>query len=590
MARIVLCTKCGACVDPILPKDPPAHMDSSNYIPSSQEVTETRGAMKKEEIAVEQYDKEISRLLEIVSSLRAGRFIVQQRINRRRSLLSSLRKLPPEILDHIFTFIHNTSEYSLDISKSNEASNPSTILPLSQVSSCWRQATLSRPGLWTSILIHTECIRAGHQNIIDAHLRNAGTHPLKISVQNTTEISSNDGRYPSTSAEDAVRAVIQELHRCAELKLLKVDGSRLDYALRDFQLPRLSFHHLRSFSYVESPSWAARTGSSTLRWIWKAVRKASNLVEFDTNIFRELNRIPYHQLTSIHLEALKLHQILRIVQATPNLEALKMVPHQSADPDLGAMLPVLCRSLRSMSIDTSACFQQHGSGSVFSRFFSLLQMPALERLEVKVPNDMMIWDEKNKGPLPRSFFSMIQRSSSTLEEVVWSSLLSRLPRTFYTDIVRSLPNLRSFRASNTSDRWYKVESARHAKHALHLLRALTVSSTASQPIIGPKLRLLHLTECESRITPNDAIEFLGMVESRDAFGEENSGVARLVDAKLEFAVCENRVDGSESESDAGPSANALVCGNDYSIVERIDRLDKKGVCCTVLGCEGWPLQ
>ncbi|KAK7047803.1 hypothetical protein VNI00_006131 [Paramarasmius palmivorus] len=483
--------------------------------------------------------------MEIVGTLKAQRSALCERVGQRRSLLSSLRKMPPEILCHIFILVHDSSDYSLELSRHRRTrSNASYIVSLSQVSSHWRQMTLSLPELWSSIAVDVGFVREEDGSIIDTHLRNAGTHPLKLRIQRDIVRYS----YPSV---DALWMIVKDLHRCEKLDLVNIDGKVLDKAFQERQLPRLSFPHLRSYGDASS-----RLGyvSEFSRWIWEALCNAPKLVRLYTSYFHDpaTSGLPYHQLTTVHIISMTPCQILNVVRATSSLEALVIIPFRSdPEPELSAMLPVVCSSLQTISINIAG-YLQHRSNSQFQSLLALLRMPALKRLEVQV-----------LLPSPLSFFPMIQYSSGTLQEIVWNSdseslFESESLQTLYTDIVQSLPNLRSFRAFN--------EGTTALEHVLRLIRMLTI--TSSQPVLAPQLTTLHLAESSAQVTVDYTIEFLDMIESRDSLGER-VGVARLVDAKLEYRGIET---GSASEGG-------------YSVEERIEKLAKRGVRCELQECE-----
>ncbi|KAF9266661.1 hypothetical protein L218DRAFT_857509, partial [Marasmius fiardii PR-910] len=97
------------------------------------------------EVDLRTYQAEINRLQAMVILLKGRRDDLQGAITRYRSLLSPIRRMPPEILTHIFSFCCETNTI--------EPENPPTAISLSKVCGRWRQLVLASPRLWSSLTL-----------------------------------------------------------------------------------------------------------------------------------------------------------------------------------------------------------------------------------------------------------------------------------------------------------------------------------------------------------------------------------------------------------------------------------------------------
>ncbi|THU92601.1 hypothetical protein K435DRAFT_612270, partial [Dendrothele bispora CBS 962.96] len=107
---------------------------------------------------LEKYDTEIDKLTSILTALQKQRNSLQEYVNGQRGLLSSIRKVPPEIWIEIFTLY--CGEYDLLIDKEANISAPT--LTLSSVCSRWRDLAISTPELWSHMSIHLQTTGKGY--------------------------------------------------------------------------------------------------------------------------------------------------------------------------------------------------------------------------------------------------------------------------------------------------------------------------------------------------------------------------------------------------------------------------------------------
>ncbi|KAK7053216.1 hypothetical protein VNI00_003835 [Paramarasmius palmivorus] len=530
------------------------HTTLPSYVPSSSEKAENLAALKEEEMLLERYDEEMSRLRELLQTMEEHKLALNKQILQRRSLTSSLRMIPTEILDHIFNFVAESTTHSLVITNSTSPYNLAgrSILWISQVSSRWRNTLLSRPKLWSSIDINAKSITAECRHIIGTYLRNAGSHPLYITIR---------ARYLPISYIGglALRMIICEIWRCEKLELW-TDWGLIDQVTADNHLPPLSFPHLRSFG-ESRPVSPNETASRTYQWVSQALRNAPNLMRLDTYTFHNPNDFPFEKLTSLRIEDQQCNDVLEMIRNSPNLERFEL--HNIIPSDSQAPNPVECSSLRKAVIDTGGLWFDE-----VPELFVSLVMPDLERLELQSDFDGMS-DRADLSRLPSSLFTMIAHFSSSLQELVLETGDARWSRTGYTDILRALPNLRCFTARNLIRDKEKFNS----ECILHLIQRLTIPSTSDlQNVLGSKLRAISLTERQTFMSMDYAVAFLDMLESRARL-RHSVGVAQLVSAELRYTM---------------PPIKAQIHSDhisnyvgDPSVLCRIEQLRQNGTLCGV---------
>lgn len=111
----------------------------------------------------EMLDEHISALEQALARLKAHRSTLSYVAQRRKGALSPLRRLPAEILSHIFTICHlqgqcygppedsNSRSYIRPSYMSSSKDAPATSLILSHVAGRWREVALASACLWTHI-------------------------------------------------------------------------------------------------------------------------------------------------------------------------------------------------------------------------------------------------------------------------------------------------------------------------------------------------------------------------------------------------------------------------------------------------------
>ncbi|KAE9397248.1 hypothetical protein BT96DRAFT_798682, partial [Gymnopus androsaceus JB14] len=117
-----------------------------NLPASSSEVEHIDAFLSEVPDTLAAYDNAIAEIDHLLLSLENARDALQRRRDSAQSFISSpIRRLPPEVLDEIFTICCQT--------EGTEESRFWPALELSWVCSFWRTFVHSRPNLWSTLRI-----------------------------------------------------------------------------------------------------------------------------------------------------------------------------------------------------------------------------------------------------------------------------------------------------------------------------------------------------------------------------------------------------------------------------------------------------
>ncbi|THU98844.1 hypothetical protein K435DRAFT_660030, partial [Dendrothele bispora CBS 962.96] len=113
----------------------------ANFGTYTSDITHASQCLIDAERDVQRYDNEIQKLEADIVSLRNQQQRIYRRIDQYRSLLAPIRKLPPEVLGHIFSLI--CTENVAAVSKID-----CPAVHLSHVCAGWRDLARTTPSLW----------------------------------------------------------------------------------------------------------------------------------------------------------------------------------------------------------------------------------------------------------------------------------------------------------------------------------------------------------------------------------------------------------------------------------------------------------
>ncbi|KAK7054858.1 hypothetical protein VNI00_003321 [Paramarasmius palmivorus] len=140
----------------------------------------TLSYLEEELLELERCEEEIERVGEALAELLKQRRTLLNKIERRRSWMAPIRKLPVEVLEEIFA-IHCLfeSQYSLDVSPNTSRPNIAPTLNLAQVSHHWRHIVNSSPRLWSTIRIDVS-VKVDMVSLLGHYLSNSKEYPLDL--------------------------------------------------------------------------------------------------------------------------------------------------------------------------------------------------------------------------------------------------------------------------------------------------------------------------------------------------------------------------------------------------------------------------
>ncbi|KAL1706156.1 hypothetical protein EV121DRAFT_289829 [Schizophyllum commune] len=193
---------------------------------------------------IERYDDQMNALIALQQTLQGQRAELAHRHARTVWLCSPLRRLVPDILLEIFTYIRYTQESSLE-------DHRSSTVRLAHVCSHWRTVAFSHPALWSSIKVQ----RVGNHDALTPRVRSAvefhlsKSDPALLSVPSLADVHNRQSLRSRTEAAAICLSGISchtrrqrhcQLHRHAALALLR-------RALTETFLP---WHQLTSVSII----------------------------------------------------------------------------------------------------------------------------------------------------------------------------------------------------------------------------------------------------------------------------------------------------------------------------------------------------
>jgi hypothetical protein len=248
----------------------------------------------------------------------------RQAVNAHKFLISSVRRIPPEIWGAIFLQCLSQGSFSVpDVSKAP--------LLFGRVCGFWRRISVSTPALWSTLSVDfTTRSWASSESLIRTWLSRSGACPLSLSVHN----GEDESRYD---------------------QIMSLFGPHsAQYRTLTLRMSSLCTHGLlrtpKSMPSLESVTIQVTKDFILPIWISSSVPnlREVTLLPFDLYMYaQDLPNIPWHQLTRIQFHArLDVSRCLDILGQTPNLLhacfRLYGNPVPSRDP---ICLPVL-RSLK----------------------------------------------------------------------------------------------------------------------------------------------------------------------------------------------------------------------------------------------------
>ncbi|KAG7089958.1 hypothetical protein E1B28_011583 [Marasmius oreades] len=344
---------------------------SFNYAPSSTEASLLSEWIEEAESEHGRYTGEIDRLRSIMKKLERERAYLQRYIDEYRTLLSPIRKLPPEILTEIF---------SLHCQAPSWLRRPVIAPPMiiAQTCSFWRQLALDTPLLWASFHV-TLSPFPGNIQLLSTYLHRSKDLPLTVEL---------DYREPNDCL--VLKTLLEHSWRWKRFLLYGAD--RLSSIESPLILPLLKSLELSTIT------------SSRVTSIFKNALALKRLTLDNVSVHTiELETLPCSRLTSVTVRRLSVSDALHVLHNCPNVEKVTISTRNFTHWLHGAVhfdQPVRLSSLTTLTFTTE----------LFCPLFRNLITPSLTTLTVAAPTepyDMEVWPQSE-------FVAFLQRSACPL--------------------------------------------------------------------------------------------------------------------------------------------------------------------------------
>ncbi|KAL0064156.1 hypothetical protein AAF712_008878 [Marasmius tenuissimus] len=401
------------------------------------------------------YDKcqlEINKYRALILILESERERMKKSMEKYRSLLSPVHRLPSELLLEIFGHLCKVNQL-----------DDNTLAPasaLSMVCGRWRQVALASPRLWSSISMYLYCSEGRRDKVIAnltrLFLERSRRAPLRLWIDFPWDPEEyHDGR--------TILDILEE--QSERWEEVEVHGRELfasSQSRGDIHLPNLK--HLALYT------WTPDSPQSS--WPLDRFKHCPVLTSFYTDVAQTEDRIelPWMNIRVLKLEYCTEMRALTVLTSFPNLEHLTIsnIETYSADSE---ELKLVLDKLKTLTIDGERC----SSTSILRQFTSrrlssiAIANASIESLDLE---------------------RFLQRSSCSITTL-------HLDRLVFTDsqllsVLRFMPDLRTLDVGESKPR--RVITSRFLDH-------LTVDPDVSRSPFLP-----HLTELRLKVSAKDLQE------------------------------------------------------------------------------------
>ncbi|KAJ7147741.1 hypothetical protein C8R43DRAFT_953093 [Mycena crocata] len=487
------CSECGALIETVpnwndsafyvAPGSQQHKLLNSNDAPLDSEDMETfRSAVLTAQEHIARIDSQISRQREQLDRLEAQRNAVSNHLARNKSVLSPLRRIPPELLSEIFSW---TLPSILTARRRDKLSVNDPPWILGHISSHWRAVAHSTPSLWSLVTVNytgspDDPIGAYPLPMLEAQIGRAQT--LKIHFY----ASQRCAAFPQIQM---FGFLAKHASRWEELSLsLTSQLVPLLATIRD-RVPSLC----RLWLQWDAPESQEGVGSID------CFESAPSLV--DVGVYNEYRHVPvllpFHQLTRYHLDApWATHE--EILRLTKNLIEARIDIRfdQTPWPDTSDIIEL--PSLRRLYIS---------------------EPTILDYIRVKHLQELAVWMNKEDGPdMLSNLEALLVRSSCSLSRLC----LKGLPTAHTTaEILNKVPSI--------VELGIIINESSSTEEVNTLMANFTVSDVEGATPVAPQLAYMFFG-CDNTSSIDYGL-YLEMVTSRwKAGGCALNGVALLTDS------------------------------------------------------------
>ncbi|KAJ7475208.1 hypothetical protein B0H11DRAFT_2235834 [Mycena galericulata] len=288
-----------------------------------------------------------------------------------QSILSPLRRLPPELLAEIFVFCGAHKVYYYP-------SQRKPPLLLLRVCRTWRAVALSTPELWARL---EWCLRTPKDvDIIDTWISRSGARPLHL------DIASIMVAWPTlvtTSYPGLTMTLFPDVERLARKHLHRLQTLHIRTASPDFLAPLLNGAAGLHTLFIESGDEWTDTADVDLHSL-PTLRRVTLYFPLPRTF-----HLPWHQLTSLSLvDQQTLHNILQMLAQCHALVKCRLGFSWKWNREFPVELTsevasVIFQALEDLELDTYDGYADNPAPDVLTPLFSSLTLPALRRLHIK---------------------------------------------------------------------------------------------------------------------------------------------------------------------------------------------------------------
>lgn len=373
----------------------PAHLRQSpvqdllktNRPPTPREAALTLNTIHHivEDIAL--VDEEISKARAVVENLLAKRKALETYRKAHTGIISALRRIPPEILSHIFMFFIPSPP-----SKPHDSNAP---VLLEQICIWWRDVAWSTPQLWSSIHLEltTQTIERDAP-AAKAWFSRSGRYPLSIILGSRSDTF-------APNAHIVLNDVLRHCDRWRDVALILPYTLLTHFSVVKGRLPLLENLLISNTEF----SWPYSMDA-----FQQAPRLRRMELELNDAIPRSIE-VPWHALTKLITgsECSEPSVVLELLSKCSNLEECELTCVRDWDDFPSRDEPVQLLHLRTLNI---------GTDRISSYIFDNLTLPALREIHVMLhPDELYEYDEDGGAfwECRPNFISLLSRSRCSIQ-------------------------------------------------------------------------------------------------------------------------------------------------------------------------------
>ncbi|KIK71478.1 hypothetical protein GYMLUDRAFT_337345 [Collybiopsis luxurians FD-317 M1] len=281
----------------------------ANHVPNSIEQSRLTSYCEDVKATLPYIDYQIVQLEQMTKKLIRKRIELERTSDLSQSLLSPIRKLPPEILNEIFLAVCS-SEAAVTVGP-NRPKISSAFIPVSQVCAFWRALVLSRSTLWSSLDINFMSVRPS-----ESFARSLTRY---ISLSKAAEMRLRMGfghvRIMTVERNRVLAALCEKSNQWKELHL---DFNDCIYSAGIFG--RFAAPGSLDYSSLEKLTVSVGERNTLPRFFYDGLRPCPRLRHFRTNIFGGSYKLDLSNVTTLHLGTFVGASLAELLARCPSLK------------------------------------------------------------------------------------------------------------------------------------------------------------------------------------------------------------------------------------------------------------------------------